>query len=134
MQWRCTTKSLQKMRNDSDKLVGPLGMMPEDALQRREKYDHHALHHTGPEPPTFPPYPSIGSSIGSRPPSYNISLAWDADEENMAHVTPAPKIRRSLSDRWFRRMSEGASSQPDTKLGLRTFYEPQGADLGADVE
>lgn len=124
------------MRTDSDKLVGPLGMMPEDVLQRREKYDQHPLHHTGPEPPTFPPSPSTGSSssLGSKPPSYNISLAWDADEENMAHVTLQPKIRRSLSDRWFRRMSEGASSQPDTKLGLRTFYEPQGASLGADVE
>jgi len=47
----------------------------------------------------------------------------------MSHVTPPPpKIRRSFSDRLFRRTSDGLS-QPDTKLGLKTFYEPPGADV-----
>jgi hypothetical protein len=84
------------------------------------------LHSTVPASPTFPPSPSSSSS--SKPPSYRMSLSWDVNDKNMAHVDQAPKVRRSLSDRWFRRMSDGLS-QPDTKLGLRTFYDPPGADL-----
>jgi hypothetical protein len=115
----CTPQSLPRMLKDQ--LVGPLGMMPE-ALQAREKYDY-PLHSTVPATPTFPPFPS---SIN--PPSYRISLSWDVDNENMVHVTQAPKARLS----WFRRMSDGPSQQQhDAKLGLRTFHDPPG---GADLE
>jgi hypothetical protein len=85
------------------------------------------LHSTVPALPTFPPSPSRSSS-SSKPPSYRMSQSWDVNDKNMAHVDQAPKVRLSLSDRWFRRMSDGLS-QPDTKLGLRTFYDPPGADL-----
>ena len=79
------------------------------------------------ESPNLPPSPG-GSSSSSRSPSFSFSLAWDVDDK-MSHVTPPPpKIRRSFSDRLFRRTSDGLS-QPDTKLGLKTFYEPPSADV-----
>ncbi|KAH6650858.1 hypothetical protein F5144DRAFT_543848 [Chaetomium tenue] len=98
-----------------------------EALQAREKYDY-PLHSTVPASPTFPPSPSNRTS----PPSYKFPSTWDVNDENMVQVTQAPKGRRSLSDRWFRRMPDGPSQQhPDAKLGLRTFHDPPG---GADLD
>jgi hypothetical protein len=80
---------------------------------------------THPGSPNTPTSPS-----SSRSSSFNISLAWDFEDEKMSHVTPpgSPlKIRRTFSDRLFRRSSD--LSQPDAKLGLRTFYEPPDADV-----
>jgi hypothetical protein len=80
---------------------------------------------TRPGSPNIPPSPS-----SSRSSSFNISLAWDLEDEKMSHVTPpgSPlKVRRTFSDRWFRRNSD--LPQPDVKLGLRTFYEPPDANV-----
>ncbi|KAK4451580.1 hypothetical protein QBC34DRAFT_400149 [Podospora aff. communis PSN243] len=80
---------------------------------------------TRPRSPNIPP-----SNSSSRLSSFNISLAWDFEDEKMSHVTPpgSPlKIRRTFSDRLFRRNSD--LSQPDVKLGLRAFYDPPDADV-----
>ena len=76
--------------------------------------------------------PSPPASL-RRQPSSDTSLDWEMEiraQSDMTHT--AIKVRRSLSDKLFRRASEGShrgGSQPASKLGLLTFCDPVVADV-----